>query len=146
MIRVRYIDPESKQEVVTVLNATRVRLGRDASNDLVLPFLEVSRHHAELNVSGNDVQVVDRSTNGTFVNSERVHGTHPVYPTDQLTLGNIVLRVEPVTADGQSVGAPQWGQGGGQAVTTYMPPGGGAAQRLGLHRRCSPPRPCPPRR
>lgn len=48
-------------------------VGRDASNDLMLPHPEISRRHARIERDGAGWRVVDlRSTNGTWVNGERV--------------------------------------------------------------------------
>ena len=51
-----------------------LRIGRTPDNDLVLPDLDVSRHHAELRRSPNGAyEIVDLgSHNGTFVNGKRV--------------------------------------------------------------------------
>lgn len=49
-------------------------VGRDEGNDLMLPHPEVSRRHARIERDGFGWRVVDlRSTNGTWVNGERVH-------------------------------------------------------------------------
>ena len=52
------------------LPAKAMRIGRTPENDLVLPDLDVSRHHAELRKSpAGSYEIVDLgSHNGTFVN------------------------------------------------------------------------------
>lgn len=48
-------------------------VGRDEGNDLVLAHPEVSRRHARIERDGQGWRVVDlRSTNGTWVNGERI--------------------------------------------------------------------------
>jgi ABC transport system ATP-binding/permease protein len=56
------------------LPAKALRIGRIADNDLVLPDLDVSRHHAELRKSSSGTyEIIDLgSHNGTFVNGRRV--------------------------------------------------------------------------
>lgn len=50
-----------------------VSIGRDATNDLSIPSLLVSRHHVLIVTSTKGVEIIDvGSTNGTFVNGERV--------------------------------------------------------------------------
>ena len=72
MIRIVYRDPESHREVQSDFETDHIRAGREGSNELVLPYMEVSRYHAEFFVAGESVTLTDRSTNGTFVNGERV--------------------------------------------------------------------------
>ena len=49
------------------------RIGRVPDNDIVVPHLSVSRHHAELRATPGGYRIVDLgSHNGTFVNEQRV--------------------------------------------------------------------------
>lgn len=49
------------------------RIGRVPDNDIVVPHLSVSRHHAELRTTPGGYRIVDLgSHNGTFVNEQRV--------------------------------------------------------------------------
>jgi pSer/pThr/pTyr-binding forkhead associated (FHA) protein len=49
------------------------RIGRVPDNDIVVPHLSVSRHHAELHTTPGGYRIVDLgSHNGTFVNEQRV--------------------------------------------------------------------------
>ena len=97
MIRVLYREPESGRELTADFHAEHVRVGREGGNELVLPYMEVSRYHAELNLSARGVVVTDRSTNGTFVNGERIFGKRLLEVGDRLGIGNCVLSV--YTAD-----------------------------------------------
>jgi serine/threonine protein kinase len=69
-------------------------IGRDAGNDVVLPYRQVSRRHAQIQCSQADCTVMDMgSTNGTFVNGTllRPRKRHPLRPGDQLGIGPVVL-------------------------------------------------------
>ena len=49
------------------------RIGRVPDNDIVVPHVSVSRHHAELRTTAGGYRIVDLgSHNGTFVNEQRV--------------------------------------------------------------------------
>ena len=49
------------------------RIGRSPDNDIVVPHVSVSSHHAELRATAGGYRIVDlESHNGTFVNEQRV--------------------------------------------------------------------------
>jgi ABC-type multidrug transport system ATPase subunit len=75
-----------------------MRIGRVPDNDLVLPDLEVSRHHAELRKSATgSYEIVDLgSHNGTFVNGQRV-SRHMLTEQDLVGIGHSTFRL----ADGE---------------------------------------------
>jgi len=93
VIRVVYRDPESQREISADFHAPQIRVGREGSNELVLPFMEVSRYHADLSSGDRGVVVTDRSSNGTFVNGERVFGKRLLELGDRVGIGNCVLSV-----------------------------------------------------
>lgn len=87
-------------------------IGRDpGSAALVVEDPEVSRRHASLIPEGQSVNVEDLgSTNGTFVNGERLVGARVLVPGDRLRVGTTVLEVAVVTALHSrvtAVGAPR---------------------------------------
>jgi hypothetical protein len=79
----------------------RVELGQEVAigrqdADLVVEDPEVSRRHAVLRRSGGSVVVEDLdSTNGTFVNGERIRTPIKVGPGDQVRVGRTTLEIEP---------------------------------------------------
>jgi pilus assembly protein CpaF len=93
LFRIVYRDPESQREVAHDFATEHVRVGREGANELVLPYMEVSRYHAEIYVGERAITVTDRSTNGTFVNGERVFGKQIIQPGDRIGIGNCVLTV-----------------------------------------------------
>jgi serine phosphatase RsbU (regulator of sigma subunit) len=80
-------------------------LGRDTSRPFYLADPEVSRSHCEVRLEGQDVVVRDLgSTNGTFVDGERIDGGAVLLPSALLQLGRHALRhdlLDPVEATRQ---------------------------------------------
>ncbi|CKM21307.1 ABC transporter ATP-binding protein [Mycobacterium tuberculosis] len=73
-----------------------VRIGRANDNDIVIPEVLASRHHATLVPTPGGTEIRDnRSINGTFVNGARVDAAL-LHDGDVVTIGNIDL----VFADG----------------------------------------------
>jgi hypothetical protein len=120
-------------------------IGRDpASAALVLEDAEASRRHASLIPEGQSVNIEDLgSTNGTFINGERLVGARVLVPGDRVRIGITVLEVaiaatasgrvasifgdaearEPLAADEETVEtAPLLGVSGG---SPEQPPAGG---------------------
>ena len=54
---------------------TRITIGRHPDNDIVVDpmFDTVSGHHATITRTGNDYMFEDHSTNGSYINNERIH-------------------------------------------------------------------------
>jgi hypothetical protein len=70
------------------LEGTTVAIGRHPDCELNLRMDDVSRRHAEVRYEGGHYQVCDLgSTNGTFVNGERVAGSATLSPGDRIDLG-----------------------------------------------------------
>jgi hypothetical protein len=103
-------------------------LGREhGSADLVIDDPGVSRRHARVITDRGGVIVEDLgSSNGTYVNGERITGAVEVASGDELQVGATVLGVE-----------------GGTAATALMPPGAPPTEQHpgqpGRQRRWSPP-------
>ena len=73
-----------------------VNLGRADYNDIVLPDPSVSTSHAKLQRREGVWVLVDLdSTNGTFVDGERVKGEAPLAPGGTVRLGDVQLLFEP---------------------------------------------------
>lgn len=68
-----------------------VSIGRDITNDIVINDPEVSRHHCRLTRGAGGYTVEDLgSTNGTFVNGQRLTGARPLSHGDTLGMGETV--------------------------------------------------------
>ena len=76
-------------------------LGRDTSAGIVLEDAESSRRHASISVEGTTASVEDLgSTNGTFVNGERIQGSRQLSSGDKIRIGTTVLEFKaPEPAD-----------------------------------------------
>ena len=79
-------------------------IGRDATNDLVVRALGLSRHHAELRAGAAEGLVVADlgSTNGTHVNRERLRQPRVLAPGDVLHFGNAEFRLGRRPASGHA--------------------------------------------
>ena len=75
----------------TITGASLV-FGREAGCDVVVPGKDVSRRHAEIVQTPKGYLLVDSSTNGTFVNDERVEGQRLLARGDVLKLGEEQFR------------------------------------------------------
>jgi len=70
------------------LDKNELFLGRDLSNDIVINDPEISRRHSRLFLQGNTFAIEDMgSTNGTFVNGQRLMGPNMLRPGDVITFG-----------------------------------------------------------
>ncbi len=85
-----------------LLNDT-VSVGRDSDNEVVVDDQLVSRHHARLERQDESYALVDlNSTNGSWVNGQRVTGSMPLHYGDTLALGTkstFVFSNEPFVED-----------------------------------------------
>ena len=66
--------------------------GRDAVSDIVVTSGEVSRRHAQILPTPQGYVLNDSSTNGTFVNEERVEGSRVLVRADVLRVGDDEFR------------------------------------------------------
>jgi len=75
-------------------DATEITIGRSADCQWVIPSGAVSRRHAVLRRSGNELLVEDLgSSNGTMLNGKRLTGPRPLQDQDRLQLGAVEIRV-----------------------------------------------------
>ncbi len=71
------------------------RIGRDLRLDIRPHDPEISRHHTTITFDGRGFTVEDlNSTNGTFLNEERVNGKRPMKPGDIIRVGSSSMRFE----------------------------------------------------
>jgi hypothetical protein len=92
-------------------------IGRDASAGIVLDDSESSRKHASIWTEGASIMLDDLgSTNGTFVNGERLSGTRTVSEGDRVRIGTTVFEVRSLAQATQLGAAAPEEPAGGQAT------------------------------
>ncbi len=69
-----------------------IRYGSSSTNDVCINDIYVSRNHCQIIKDGGNIQLVDTSKNGTYVNGTWVHGSSiRLNPTDIVRIGNTTL-------------------------------------------------------
>jgi DNA-binding response OmpR family regulator len=82
-------DPSKKEHF---LEQTITRLGRAVENEIVIVSKRASREHAHIRRDGRRVFLDDLgSTNGTFLNGERVLGSMQLRDGDEISVGEVVF-------------------------------------------------------
>lgn len=83
------------------LEGEQLTIGRDASNGVAINDAEVSRKHSRLTFQGGKYVLEDLgSTNGTFVNGQRLAGPVVLKAGDVVSLGEqIVLMYDAINVD-----------------------------------------------
>ena len=74
------------------IGSTPLVIGREAGCDIVVPNKDVSRRHAEIFASPQGYVLVDSSTNGTFVNAERIEAQRVLARADVIRIGDHEFR------------------------------------------------------
>ncbi|MDX6496836.1 MAG: transport system ATP-binding/permease protein [Blastocatellia bacterium] len=73
----------------------QLSVGRASDNDLRLDGLQISNHHARFARTNGSVTVEDAgSTNGVYVNGDRISGRRPVQLADIIQIGPFVLQAD----------------------------------------------------
>ncbi|RPJ18571.1 MAG: FHA domain-containing protein [Chloroflexi bacterium] len=83
------------------LEGDQLTIGRDSTNEIVINDAEVSRRHARLTFQGGKYVLEDLgSTNGTFVNGQRLAGPRVLKAGEVVSFGEqIVLVFEAINID-----------------------------------------------
>jgi hypothetical protein len=101
------------------LTMDSMSIGREASNDIVVQDAELSRNHARISRRGGAYVLEDLgSTNGTFVNRQRLTSPRNLAPGDEVGLGENVL----MTFQGEGAAATVAASGRQAAAATRQPP------------------------
>jgi pSer/pThr/pTyr-binding forkhead associated (FHA) protein len=92
--------------------------GREAGCDVVVTGKDVSRRHAEIMTTPKGYLLVDSSTNGTFVNEERLQGQRLLMRADVIRLGEETFRfyADPAPAAAQAPAPPTGAAGASERL------------------------------
>jgi pSer/pThr/pTyr-binding forkhead associated (FHA) protein len=86
-------EPGQKREILAAKDDFLIGRGPDC--DLRLNAAAISRHHCLLRLRGDDVVVLDLgSSNGTYVNGQRVRSQTSLHDGDRLSVGEVDFQVE----------------------------------------------------
>jgi pSer/pThr/pTyr-binding forkhead associated (FHA) protein len=86
--------PGSNEDKVIPITRTPYLIGRDGKCHLRPSSAIISNRHCALDVRGGKVYIVDlKSTNGTFVNKEKVQNNRQLVDGDWLQLGPLAFQV-----------------------------------------------------
>ena len=78
-----------------IVTDTGLKIGRAAPADIILADSRVSRTHCQIDLANDELRVLDlNSTNGTFVDDERVMGTKSLPVGSTLKVGNVSFKHE----------------------------------------------------
>lgn len=94
----------------TVLGTSVLSIGRREDNALVISDAKASSHHAEIRPTGEGYSIVDlASTNGTFVNEQRLGPDTPLTlkPNDVIRIGDTRITFEAQEPTGTVLDIPQ---------------------------------------
>lgn len=86
---------DEQRDTAYSLDGSHQRIGRESSNDIVVPDINVSRVHAEIYMQPNGSWVISDlgSTNGVYLNKRRVQKA-PLRDADMITIGTTVLEFQ----------------------------------------------------
>lgn len=110
--------PQPNQQFL--LTRDTVTIGRDITNDIVINDPEVSRHHARLIRTPNGYTFEDlRSTNGSFINRQRLASPFQMTNGDLIGLGETITLAYEVMGE---IPASTMVSPGGPSQPYQMPP------------------------
>ena len=76
------------------LEGDQITIGRDSTNGITINDAEISRRHARLTFQGGKYILEDLgSTNGTFVNGQRLAGPRVLKPGEVVSFGEQIVLV-----------------------------------------------------
>ena len=99
MFMLRMTDQDGRESRLQ-FNSADITIGRATENDIVIPKGNVSKRHARVVFKDGRLVVVDlNSTNGTFINGQKVTKPTVLRPDDELAIGDCVFRTDGGPAD-----------------------------------------------
>lgn len=93
-------DNKNLEEGSMLLLRGPITIGRREGNSIVLTDQYVSGNHAKLFIKNNEVYLEDlNSTNGIFVNDERIQDAIKLRPNDKFRIGSAIFKI--IRSDGK---------------------------------------------
>lgn len=94
-LEVLVVDENSNvQQGSMLLLREPITIGRKEGNTVILTDKFVSGNHAKLLVKNNELFIEDlNSTNGVFVNGEKINDKFKLRPNDKIKIGSAVFKV-----------------------------------------------------
>jgi pSer/pThr/pTyr-binding forkhead associated (FHA) protein len=87
-----YVQRNTGEDQEVLWEQDTLTIGRDATNDLVIDHKLASRRHARFEKDDVGFYIRDlESTNGTFVNGQRIQGAHLLRNNDEVWVGDTVI-------------------------------------------------------
>ena len=100
MISVTITDKDGSSSVQQ-FDKSEILIGRVKGNDVVLPKTNVSKRHSRIIVKDGRAILVDlKSTNGTFVNGQKITAPRPLAEGDKVFIGDFTLEVKEIASSG----------------------------------------------
>lgn len=91
---------QNGEEVHVPINSRRFSVGRRPDASLCLPYRTVSSNHAEIITEDQTLRLEDQgSTNGTYVNGQRLEGSIELTQDDLVQFADVALRVRRQTSE-----------------------------------------------
>jgi hypothetical protein len=91
-------------DVFPLFATSKLTVGREGHNDIVIPDVRCSREHCVFRKLNGDWYVCDLgSSNGTFVNGNRVNRTQKLRPGDRIKVASQKLMYAATVVDPQDI-------------------------------------------
>ena len=92
------ITDKDGSSTTTTFDKQEVLIGRVKGNDVVLPKTNVSKRHSRIVVKEGRAILVDmKSTNGTFVNGQKISAPRQLVEGDKVFIGDFTIEVREIT-------------------------------------------------
>lgn len=92
-MKIIILERGKKKRIVTI-DGDKATIGRTPKNGVVLPKPNVSKLHARLKLDGDKLMIEDMgSTNGTYLNGERIEKPEAIDLSDKIFIGDFILKV-----------------------------------------------------
>ncbi|HIA00359.1 MAG TPA: FHA domain-containing protein, partial [Myxococcales bacterium] len=91
MLSVTIVEKDGAEQTHS-FDKLELSIGRVQGNEIVLPKGNISKRHAQVTLEADKITLVDLgSTNGTYVNKQKIHGPMELSPDDKVFIGDFIL-------------------------------------------------------